>query len=75
MVVELRFFYTIIFPTLSPQIRRYQQETCTSIVGRGCKTQIQVGGNLNKNGTCSTAALLLAFLYPCRSAKNIIFIK
>ena len=26
MVVELRFFYAIIFPTSAPQIRRYQQE-------------------------------------------------
>ena len=27
MVVELRFFYTIIFPTSAPQIRRYEQES------------------------------------------------
>ena len=26
MVVELRFFYTIIFPISAPQIRRYQQD-------------------------------------------------
>ena len=26
MVVELRFFHTIISPTSAPQIRRYQQE-------------------------------------------------
>ena len=26
MVVELRFFYTIIFATSAPQIRRHQQE-------------------------------------------------
>ena len=26
MVVELRFFHTLIFPTSAPQTRRYQKE-------------------------------------------------